>query len=143
MGFAVLAFVLSQATLGHDLEPDEVGYCAVVFARRYAVMWSSTSWTRWCCLGNCICHIQFHIRYFSAPDKTALPRTLQDRSEGLPICRQQGLIFSFEKGHEISFIKRRMTVAINTSLDSTFACYSMVTLSDHLTSCLDDLDSCH
>jgi hypothetical protein len=143
MGFAVLAFVLCQATLGHDLEPDEVGYCAVVFAQRYAVIWPSTNWTRWCCLGNRICHIQFHLRYFSAPDKAVSPWTPQDRSEGLPIRRQQGQIFSFEKGHEISFIERRMAVAINTSLDSNFACYSMVMLSDHPTICLNDLEGRH
>jgi len=143
MGFAVLAFVLCQATLGHDLEPDEVGYCAMVFAQRYAVTWPSTNWTRWCCLGKRICHIQFHLRYFSVSDKAASPRTPQDRSEGLSICRQQGRIFSFEKGHKISFIERRMAVAINTSLDSNFACYSMVMLSDHHTIRLNDLEGCH
>ncbi|OCK89474.1 uncharacterized protein K441DRAFT_699811 [Cenococcum geophilum 1.58] len=140
MCFAVLAFVLCQATLGHDLEPEEVGYCAMVFAQRYAVIWPSTNWTRWRCLGKRICHIQFHLRYFSVPDKVASPRTPQDRSEGLLICRQQGQIFSFEKGHEISFIERRIAVATNTSLDSNFACYSMVMLSDHPTTCLNDLE---
>lgn len=144
MGFAALAFVLYQATLGHDLEPEEVGYCAIVFAQRYAVIWPSTNWTRWCCLGKRICHIQFHLRYFSVPDKAASLRTPQDLSEGLLICRQQGQIFSFEKGHEISFIERRIAVAINTSLDSNFAYYSMIMLSDHHpTAWLNDLEGHH
>ena len=144
MGFATLAFVLYQTTLGHDLEPEEVGYCAMVFAQRYAVIWPSTNWTRWCCLGKRIWHIQFHLRYFSVPDKAASLWTPQDLSKGLLICRQQGQIFSFEKGHEISFIERRIAVAINTSLDSNFAYYSMIILSDHHpTTWLDDLEGHH
>jgi hypothetical protein len=130
LNFTLLAFIISQVTLGHDINIEDVGYCGVVFATRYAGPWPSTKWTRWCCLGDRICHLQFHLRYISTSD-TPISRLIHEhQSEGLGFCREKGLYFS--PGAELDFplVESRAAIAINTSCDSDLAHYSMVTLTD-------------
>jgi hypothetical protein len=140
LNFTLLAFILSQVTLDHDIKIEEVGYCGVVFAKRYADPWPTAKWTRWCCRGNHMCHLQFHIRYISTSD-TAITRLIPKyQSEGLRFHREKHPGFSLGARQDFSFVESRVAIAINTSLDSNFAYYSMVKLTDSHRLCLDDFE---
>lgn len=100
---------------------------------RYTGIWPSTNWKRWCCLSARVCHLQFHIRYFS----TAILPSTQDRSEGLLLSRKLG---QFSSAREEKHVESRVAIAMNTTLDSNPAYYSMVILADHDTNFLDHVE---
>ncbi|KAH6716763.1 hypothetical protein BKA61DRAFT_310465 [Leptodontidium sp. MPI-SDFR-AT-0119] len=142
LNFTLLAFILSQVTLGYNIDTEDIGFCGAVFAKRYAGPWPSTKWARWCCFGNDnrICHLQFHIRYISTSN-TAIARLIPEvLSEGLHFHREKGQAFSLGAGQDFPLVESRVAIAINTSLDSKFAHYSMVTLTDSDKLSLDDFE---
>lgn len=70
---------------------------------------------------------------------TAIARLIpQRRSEGLCFRREKGSLFSPGAGEDFSPVESRVAIAINTSMDSNLARYSMVTLTDSPTLCLDN-----
>jgi hypothetical protein len=109
----------------------------VVFAKRYAGLWPSTKWTRWCCLGQSICHLQFHIRYLFNSDIAFTRLNPERQPEGLSLCREKAQV-SPGMGQGFPFVESRVAIAINTSVDSNLPYFSMVTLTDSRKLCLDN-----
>lgn len=139
LNFTLLPFIISQITPSHDINIQDVGYCGVAFAKRYACPWPSTKWTRWWS-GNPTCHLQFHIRYISTSD-TAMARLIPEHSsEGLLLCREKFQVFPPGAGQDFPLVESRVAIAINTSRDLNLAHYSMVTLTDSPILCLDDFE---
>lgn len=105
---------------------DDIGYSGLAFAKRYAGPWPTAAWKRWCCLDAGMCHLQFHLRFLSISDAN----THEYCSEGLHIYRDRGWISSPETGNNAAVVENRVAIAINTSIESESAPYSLVTLTD-------------
>lgn len=139
LNFTLLAFVISQVTLSHDIDIQNVGYCGVEFAKRYAGLWPSTKWKRWCCLGKSMCHLQFHIRYLFNSGIAFTRLNSEHQSEGLSLCREKGQVPP-GAGQGIPLVESRVAIAINTSIDSGLPYFSMATLTDSPKLCLDGFE---
>jgi hypothetical protein len=114
--------------LGHDLAIREVAECAVVFPKRYAGPWPTTPWTNWCCVGDTMLHVQFHVRYLSPLRNALTDSDPKPKYSGLRFERDWWRIFA--PSNEFSVVETRSSIAILTSLWHQLPYYSMVTLSD-------------
>ncbi|KAM6514358.1 hypothetical protein FALCPG4_015507 [Fusarium falciforme] len=130
MPWHIFAFIVSQITLGHDLETSEVANCTTVFVKRYICSWPKSNWTNWCCLGDRMLHAQFHIRHLTIQEDSAIRSTKNPASSGL--------VFERDSEHAISpgflqgflICETRSAVAITTSLWHHYPCYTLMNLTD-------------
>lgn len=136
---SILAFSLSQVILGHDLDIDKVAQCAAAFPTRYAGRWSTTTWTNWCCVGDKMLHVQFHVRYLS----TVRNATIDPRPKypGLYLKRDWGKAVELGANSNFFIVETRSSIAILTSLRHQLPYYSMVTLTDNPDFSLDCIEN--
>lgn len=129
MPWPIFAFVLSQVTLGHDLDIEEVAKCASVFPKRYVCPQWTAPWTNWCCVGDTMLHAQFHTRYLSSEENAITRSDTNPICSGLLFERDWGQAVKLDPSFEFPIIETRSSISIIASLWKRH--YTMVTLTDN------------
>lgn len=139
MPFSAVVFSASQVILGHKWT-DYAKECALMFPSTYATTWPTSTWTNYCCLGDKMLHIQFHVRYLSTWKSDIIRPNQEPEFSGLRLHRDHAEVVEHGVDSNLSIAETRSSIAILTSRWLQPPYFAMVTLTDSRDLSLDPVD---
>jgi hypothetical protein len=148
----VLLVSASQIFLNPDFDMEEMSPFALMFPRRFAGKWGSSTWTNWSCKANSgkqTLHLQYHMRCLSTESNAMTALDDQTEQTGVCIERERTTISGYNRTQPLEITEARVSVGLLTTMrhQEQDQNWSMVTLADPITAGLQNgkpsLDSVH